>query len=58
MELGNSYGRAGRIIESSEGDRNSTGGPTKSTNLDPWGFQRLNHQTEYTWAGPRHPVHR
>ena len=28
----------------SKGDRNSTGRPTESTNLDPWGFQRLNHQ--------------
>jgi hypothetical protein len=25
-------------------DRNSTEKPTESTNLDPWGSQRLNHQ--------------
>ena len=27
-------------------DRNATGRPTESTKLDPWGFQRLNHQSQ------------
>ena len=27
-----------------EGDKNSIGRPTESTNLDPWDSQRLNHQ--------------
>lgn len=27
-----------------EGNRNSTGRPMESTNLDPWGSQSLNHQ--------------
>ena len=26
-----------------EGDRNSTGTPTESTNLDPWGSQSMNY---------------
>ncbi|XP_076783213.1 uncharacterized protein LOC143440362 isoform X1 [Arvicanthis niloticus] len=29
---------------SPERNRNSTGRPTESANLDPWGSQRLNHQ--------------
>ena len=44
MEVRDSYGRVGGRIEGPEGDRNSTGRPTESTNLDPWGSQRLNHQ--------------
>ena len=36
--------RIGGRINSPEGDRNSTGRPTESTNLNPWGSQRLNHQ--------------
>jgi hypothetical protein len=31
-----SYGRVGERFESPEGDRNSTGRLTESTNLDPW----------------------
>jgi hypothetical protein len=31
-------------IEGPEGESNSTGRPTESTDLDPWSFQRLNHQ--------------
>jgi hypothetical protein len=27
-----------------KGDRNFTGRPTESTNLDPWGSQNLKHQ--------------
>jgi hypothetical protein len=44
MELRNSYGRVGGRIAGPEGDSNSTGRSTESTNLDPWGSQRLNHQ--------------
>ena len=43
MELGDSYGRIGGRIVGPEGDTNSTGIPTESTNLDPWGSQSLNH---------------
>lgn len=43
MELGDSYGRIGGRIAVPEGDGNSTGKPIESTNLDPWGSQRLNH---------------
>jgi hypothetical protein len=46
MELGDFYGRIGGRIFSPYGDRNSTGRPTESTNLDPWNSQRLNHQTK------------
>jgi hypothetical protein len=36
-----------------KGDRNTTGRPTESTNMDPWGSQSLNHQPakEHKWAG-------
>jgi hypothetical protein len=34
--------------EDPEGNRNSTGRPTESTNLDPWGSQRLNQQPKST----------
>jgi hypothetical protein len=34
MELGDFYGRIERIV-GPEGDRNSTGRPTESPNLDP-----------------------
>jgi hypothetical protein len=34
LELGDSYGRIGGRIASPKGDRNSTGRPTESTNLD------------------------
>jgi len=44
MELGNSYGRIGGRIVGPEGDRNSTGRPTETTNLDPWGSQILIHE--------------
>jgi hypothetical protein len=33
-----------RRIVGPKGDRNSTARPSKSTNLDPWGSQNLNHQ--------------
>lgn len=44
MELGNSYGRIEGRSTGPKGDRNSTGRPTESPNLDAWGSQRLNHQ--------------
>ena len=34
----------GERIVAPKGDRNSTGKPTESTTLDPWGSQRLNQQ--------------
>ena len=44
MELEDSYGRIGGRTTGLEGDRNSTGKPTESTNLDTWGSQRLSQQ--------------
>jgi hypothetical protein len=38
------YGRIGRRIVGPKKNRNSTGTPKESTNLDPWGSQSLNHQ--------------
>jgi hypothetical protein len=43
MELGLSYGRIRGKIGDTEGDKNSTGRPTQSSNLDSWGFQKLKH---------------
>ena len=48
MELRESCGRVGRRIEGPKEDRDSTGRPTESTNLDPWGLP----ETERAWAGP------
>ena len=46
MELEDSYRRIkGRIVVP-EGNRNPTGRPRESTNLDPWGSQNLNHQSK------------
>ena len=39
-KLGDSYGRAGRRINGLRGVKNSTGQPTESINLDPWGALR------------------
>jgi hypothetical protein len=36
LELGYSYKNVGRRTEDHEGDRNSTGIPAESTNLDIW----------------------
>ena len=44
MEFGESRGRVGGRTEGPEGDRNSIGRPTESTNMDPWGSQRLDRQ--------------
>ena len=48
MELGDSYGKVGKRIVGPEGDRNSTGRPTESTNLDSWVSQNLSHQPNNT----------
>jgi hypothetical protein len=51
MGLGDSYERIGGIGgEDPEGDRNSIGRQTESTNLDPWGSQSLNHQPKNTYG--------
>ena len=56
MELGDSYGRIGGRIAGPEGDKNSTGRPSESTYLDPWGSQETEPPTEeHTWAEPRPP---
>jgi hypothetical protein len=49
--LGLLWKNIGRIM-GIEGDRNSTGRPTESINLDPWGYQILNHQPKniHTWT--------
>ena len=39
MKLKETYGRVGRKTEGPEKDRDFTGGPTESTNLDPWEHQ-------------------
>ena len=44
MELEDSYERTEERIAATKGIGNSTGRPTESTNLDPQGFQGLNHQ--------------
>jgi hypothetical protein len=44
MELRDSYGRIGGRTVGPKGDRNSTGKPTESVNLDHWGSQSLNHE--------------
>jgi hypothetical protein len=41
-----------------EGDRNSTGRPTESTNLDPLGSQSLNHQPKNIVRDLGFPAHR
>jgi hypothetical protein len=39
-----------------EGDRNSTGRPTQSINLDPWRVSGTELPTKkHTWTGPRPP---
>jgi hypothetical protein len=52
MEVRDSYGRVGGRIEGPEGDRNSTGRPTKSTHLDPWELSDTEPPTkEHTQTG-------
>jgi hypothetical protein len=50
-DLRNSYGRGEGMIEGPEEDRNSTGKPTESSNLDTWGFSVTQPLAkEHTWA--------
>jgi hypothetical protein len=44
------YRRVGRWIIGPEGDRNSTGRPTESTNLNTWGFHSEPPTKEHTRA--------
>jgi hypothetical protein len=53
MKLGDSYGRIRGRIVGPEGDRNSTGRPTESTNLDHWGSESEPPTKEHTQAGPK-----
>jgi hypothetical protein len=46
MDLGRSYGRVGRKVEVSKEEEDSTGRPTESTNLDPWGLQETESTTK------------
>ena len=46
VELGESCGRVVGRIAGLKRDRNSTKRPTESTNLDSWGFQRLQNQAK------------
>ena len=55
MELGDSYGRIGRRTAGPEGDKNSTGKPTESTNLDPGLSETEAPTKEHTQAGPGPP---
>jgi hypothetical protein len=53
-----SYGRVWGRIMGPEEDSDSTGKPTKSTNLDPWGCPETESSTkELAGAGPRPPTH-
>jgi hypothetical protein len=47
MELRESYGRA----EGTKGDRNSTGRPKESTNLDSWGLLETGPPTKKSYMG-------
>ena len=45
-------------IEGPKVDRDSTGRPRESTNLDPWGLPETEPPgKEHAWAGPRPPEH-
>ena len=46
MELGEPYGRAVGRIEGPEENKDSTGKPTESTNLDPWGLPETESPTK------------
>jgi len=57
MDFEQSYGRAERRIEEPEEDRDSTGRPTESTNLDPWGLPETQSPIkDRAWAGPKCPL--
>ena len=56
MELGNSYGRIEERTVGPERDRNSTGRPTESTNLDPWRLSETEPTTkEHVQNRPKPP---
>jgi hypothetical protein len=57
MELEESYGRVRRRIKDPEKDTDSTKRPTESTNLNPWGFQSLNHQPKTRHGLDLGPLH-
>jgi hypothetical protein len=44
MEIGDSFGKIGGRFMSPGRYRKSTGRPTESNNLNPWGSQLLNYQ--------------
>jgi hypothetical protein len=46
MEIGESYRRVGRRTEGLEEERDPTGRPTESTNLDPWRLQETEPPTK------------
>ena len=50
MEIRNSYGKAGKRAEGPEGDKNSTGRPTISINMDTSGSQRLKSQSKNIYS--------
>ena len=55
MELGDSNGKIRGRVVGPKGDRNSTGIPTGSTNLDPWDSQCEPAMKKHTQAGPTLP---
>jgi hypothetical protein len=57
MELRDSYGRIGGRIVVPKGDRNSTGRPTESANLDPWLSEPEPPTKEHTWMNLDLPTH-
>ena len=58
MDFRDSYGIVRGRIEVPEGNRNFTGRPTESINLDPWGLSETEPPTkEHTQVGAKHPAH-
>jgi hypothetical protein len=56
-QLRESYGRVGGRIKGPGGDRDFTGRPIGSTNLDAWGLPKIEPSTKkHTFVGPR-PLH-
>lgn len=46
------------LLEGPKEARDSTGGPTESTNMDPWRLPETKPPTkEQAWVGPRPPVY-
>ena len=57
-EVGDSYGGVEGRIAGPNGERNSTGRPTESSNLDSWEFSETESPIkEHAQAGPRPPAH-